>query len=396
MMLRWLVLGGAVLLGCGAARGQGELDYTPRIPRPVNAEGRELLGYPPPRDQEVVLAALDALTAPAAPNVSPDDPEAERVEAIRAWRGATYDYHLAQVNLISELEEGGYTGERLDELIAAKVVSVGVLQHRHASTLRWIKAQSRDMQERHPAHADVQALKYGAEREWFVGLMQRGVRLDAQSLEKIAQLELAMPHGARDAGAMLKSALYGWQHAEDQSIYEHWAQWILDNLPEASTAVRTVRLERCVGTPLRIEGVGFDGERIDTAEWLGDVVLVDCWGMWCGPCLAQMPEVKALHDKYAERGLRVVGVLADWQPEKARAYLAQRGYDWPQIVDPGVTSMDQLYRHAVIAQLDVELTGFPTVHIIDRKGIQRTMYGVAGDLEAEVLRWLEEPAATAD
>ena len=47
------------------------------------------------------------------------------------------------------------------------------------------------------------------------------------------------------------------------------------------------------------------------ADYRGDVVLLNVWATWCGPCEAEMPSMQLLHESYADSGLRIVAVSID-------------------------------------------------------------------------------------
>jgi thiol-disulfide isomerase/thioredoxin len=52
----------------------------------------------------------------------------------------------------------------------------------------------------------------------------------------------------------------------------------------------------------------FSGKEISLKELRGKVVVMDFWATWCGPCVASMPQLQKLHDKYADRSVRVFGI----------------------------------------------------------------------------------------
>jgi thiol-disulfide isomerase/thioredoxin len=89
---------------------------------------------------------------------------------------------------------------------------------------------------------------------------------------------------------------------------------------------------------------------IDAVDWLntegdltwqslkGKAVLVDFWGTWCGACVAKLPAVQALHDKYADRGLAVVGVHSSQDAETCADYVKEHNLTFPVAVDSGNTA----------------------------------------------------------
>lgn len=62
---------------------------------------------------------------------------------------------------------------------------------------------------------------------------------------------------------------------------------------------------------------------VDLSQWKGQVVLVDFWASWCGPCRQSFPWLGRLQARHAARGLQVVGINVDRQRSAAEQFLAQ-------------------------------------------------------------------------
>ncbi len=116
------------------------------------------------------------------------------------------------------------------------------------------------------------------------------------------------------------------------------------------------------GKPMEIEGMLLGGDAFDPATLAGKVVLVDFWATWCGPCVAEIPNVLALHEKYHDRGFEVVGVSLDDDREALEAFVADRQLPWPIIVDkgPGDESALLATRYGI--------SGIPTMILVGRNG----------------------------
>jgi cytochrome c biogenesis protein CcmG, thiol:disulfide interchange protein DsbE len=98
-----------------------------------------------------------------------------------------------------------------------------------------------------------------------------------------------------------------------------------------------------VGRPApALAGDTLDGSRFDLAAWRGQVVLVNVWGSWCGPCRQEAPLLAAAQSGLASRGLHVVGIDVRDRPQDARDFLGTYGgAGWPSVVDPdGALAVD--------------------------------------------------------
>lgn len=101
----------------------------------------------------------------------------------------------------------------------------------------------------------------------------------------------------------------------------------------------------------------YDNKQFSTTEWKGKFYLIDFWGSWCGPCVADFPALKRLKEAYPEQ-LRILGIASDKEPSWRKAVLEHQ-LNWSQILN-GAGELD------FVARLNV--TGFPTKILVDPNG----------------------------
>lgn len=114
-----------------------------------------------------------------------------------------------------------------------------------------------------------------------------------------------------------------------------------------------------VGDPMPAYSATFiDGKPLNIANEKGNVVFLNVWATWCGPCRFETPELQALQNQYAASGLKVIGVSVDEGDSAAvKGFVTEQKITYPIAVDP----------EGRIANL-VQTTVLPTSLLIDRNG----------------------------
>ncbi|MDP8978503.1 MAG: redoxin family protein, partial [Actinomycetota bacterium] len=124
-----------------------------------------------------------------------------------------------------------------------------------------------------------------------------------------------------------------------------------------------------------LAGPTLGGGRFDLGEHRGEVVLVNVWASWCGPCRREYPVLAEADRRLSPLGLQIVGINTQDTVEDATAFLEEMGGEnFPSVLDPQG-------RHAV----EWGTFGVPETFVVDRDG--RLVAKRVGELSPE---WINE------
>lgn len=134
-------------------------------------------------------------------------------------------------------------------------------------------------------------------------------------------------------------------------------------------------------TTIELDGTTLEDEPWTSQDHLGEVVVINVWGSWCGPCDAEAPDLAEVANDFSEAGepVQFIGVNHRDSVPNAQAFEAKHGVPYPSLIDDGGRTL---------AQLQGLATARPTTMLLDGEG--RVAARVNGQVDASTLRGLVE------
>lgn len=106
--------------------------------------------------------------------------------------------------------------------------------------------------------------------------------------------------------------------------------------------------------------VDLDGKPVSLADYRGKLVLLDFWATWCGPCIAEMPNIKEVYEKYHAKGFEIIGISLDTDEAALRKFIKENQLPWRQVFD------GKRWETPLVQQYGIR--GIPAQFLIDQEG----------------------------
>jgi thiol-disulfide isomerase/thioredoxin len=105
------------------------------------------------------------------------------------------------------------------------------------------------------------------------------------------------------------------------------------------------------------------GNFVSLEDLRGQVIMINFWASWCGPCREEMPLLEQIHQRYEALGFTLLGVNVEENPDDGKAFLRERPVSFPVLYDPQ-NGISKLY----------DVIAMPSTVIIDRQGNVRYLH----------------------
>lgn len=194
-------------------------------------------------------------------------------------------------------------------------------------------------------------------------------QIESAGVQDVQKAQLTIDYAESTAGVELAEESFAWTAPADARSLAQMREEQRANDPSRA-------LEGQQAPEFKLKSL--EGNEVALADLKGDVVLLDFWATWCGPCIAAMPHLQTLDQKYADKGLKLYTINLQESEEQARQFMQDRELNLKVLLDSDGETFKAYQGRAIPYQI-----------LIGRDGvIRRVATGITPDGSGE--RAMEE------
>ncbi|MCH8165799.1 MAG: redoxin domain-containing protein [Planctomycetes bacterium] len=130
------------------------------------------------------------------------------------------------------------------------------------------------------------------------------------------------------------------------------------------------------------------GREFSLNDLRGKVVLIDFWATWCGPCVAELPNVLRAHRKYKDQGFEIVSISLDSNNNRFRSFVRNKGMNWYHVMEGGGWKTRLARKYSI--------NSIPRMYLLDAEGICISENVRGRQLDGAIQRGLAKMPAAQD
>lgn len=213
--------------------------------------------------------------------------------------------------------------------------------------------------------------------------------MPAVTLDDILKAEDAKPETKSEASFItVMQSLEAAEESGDTTAWMAKAEKHLKDFPSEKRnsmvegKIKSIKATADLKTkPLDLKFTAVDGREVDLSKMQGKVVLIDFWATWCGPCVAELPNVLKAYKELHPKGFEIIGISLDSDKAKLESFVKERGMEWPQYFD------GKSWKNEISSKYGIN--SIPAMWLVNKKGMVVST-NARGGLEEKVGKLLAE------